>query len=229
MRRALGIPVATRTWLWGERSEWKPQSQTTGMLTSLPLGTRGLQIPAPPCSPLTRSPASHFSFFPVLFFLGKKEPVSSGGHVAWVGVRPGSYDRHMASTVKGPHRLSFLFSTLSLFLQPLSGAPVTESQGQRSSGVGIVARALGWVGSGGAPSPRIVSKSPAHCRLRAFKRCRPWGMLHMWCPTAVPNDPRKPTAAAHFVDEKIEADPPRSHSHGGAQLECDSGLPSLQG
>lgn len=149
--------------------------------------------------------------------------------MAWVGVRPGSYDRHMASTVKGPHRLSFLFSTLSLFLQPLSGAPVTESQGQRSSGVGIVARALGWVGSGGAPSPRIVSKSPAHCRLRAFKRCRPWGMLHMWCPTAVPNDPRKPTAAAHFVDEKIEADPPRSHSHGGAQLECDSGLPSLQG
>lgn len=229
MRRALGIPVATRTWLWGERSEWKPQSQTTGTLTSLPLGTRGLRIPAPPCSPLTRSPASHLSFFPVLFFLGKKEPVSSGGHVAWVGVRPGSYDCHMASTVKGPHRLSFLFSTLSLFLQPLSGAPVTESQGQRSSGVGIVARALGWVGSGGAPSPRIVSKSPAHCRLHAFKRCRPWGMLHMWCPTAVPNDPRKPTAAAHFVDEKIEADPPRSHSHGGAQLECDSGLPSLQG
>ena len=229
MRRALGIPVATRTWLWGERSEWKPQSQTTGMLTSLPLGTRGLRIPAPPCSPLTRSPASHFSFFPVLFFLGKKEPVSCGGHVAAVGVRRGSYDCHMASTVKGPHRLSFLFSTLSLFLQPLSGAPVTESQGQRSSGVGIVARALGWVGSGGAPSPRIVSKSPAHCRLRAFKRCRPWGMLHMWCPTAVPNDPRKPTAAAHFVDEKIEADPPRSHSHGGAQLECDSGLPSLQG
>lgn len=107
----MGIPVATRTWLWGERSEWKPQAQTAETLTSLPLGTRGLQVPAPPCSPLTRSPASHFSFFPVLFFLRKKEPVSSGGHVAWVGVRPGSYDRHMASAVKGPHRISFLFST----------------------------------------------------------------------------------------------------------------------
>ena len=151
MRWALGIPVATRTWLWGERSELKPQAQTAGTLTSLPLGTRGLRVPAPPCSSLTWSSASHFSFFPVLFFLRKKEPVSSGGHVAWVGVRPRSYDYHMASTVKGPHRISFLFSTLSLLMQPLSGAPVTESH----SG------ALGWESW---PEPQVGWAGEEHRR-----------------------------------------------------------------
>lgn len=72
VRKALGIPLAVRTWLWGEMSEWKPVAAGADWRGSgVPVlwAPGRSRVPTPPCRPLTQSPASHSVLFPVLFFL----------------------------------------------------------------------------------------------------------------------------------------------------------------
>ena len=54
VRKALGIPVAMRTWLWGEVSEWKPVaagSDCRDIGVPVLWAPGGSRVPAPPFVP----------------------------------------------------------------------------------------------------------------------------------------------------------------------------------